>query len=332
MKHIIKEFDAVIGQTCILTALYNITLFNECKYTETDLFFLCNDLNVEYQLDLNFISNRPQINMPNLEKEANIKVNIFDITEGEEFPLRMYNILTGNNLIILFVNTSFLNYNSVYHDNINRYHAILLYGIDIENDLAYIADPHMRDYTGQMSKFQGPISLKDILAATYRFAWFDFKDKKELDKKEIFKVARANFDEFLIGKETDKKTFYGIAALKRYINDFPKLSLLDDTQLASTCLNLNYFIKICSFNYINDYLVTFIEENVSYANFDTTDVLNKCKTITLEWVKVALSLLRLGKSLRREGVSSLVEKCKGLLDIQTDVYYHFVQLLDNMKP
>jgi len=228
MKHIIQGFNAVIGQTCILTALYNITLFNECKYTETDLFFLCNDLNVEYQLDLNFISNRPQVNMPNLEKEAKIKVNIFDSNQEDGFPLKMYNILTGNNLIMLFVNTSCLTYNNVYQENLNRYHAILLYGIDIENDLAYIADSHMRGYTGEMSKFQGAVPLKDISAATYRFAWFDFQNKKELEKEDILKVARANFNEFLIGKELDEKTFYGISALKRYIDDFQTLSFLND--------------------------------------------------------------------------------------------------------
>ncbi|MDF2986917.1 MAG: hypothetical protein K0R50_2427 [Eubacterium sp.] len=336
MKHIITGFEAVAGQACVLTALHNISRFNKCDYSESDLFFLCNELNVEYRLDLNYIANNSVVNLPNLEKEAGIRVHMSDNKYGNAFIEKVYGLIVENKLVMLFVNTCHLTYDSIYKDNTNRYHAILIYGIDTENNLAFIADSHLRNYLGEVSIFQGAVSLKEISAAVYRFAWFDFTNKKDLNKTDIFTAARDNFEEFLNGHEQDGKIFYGMAALKKYIDDFHKLSLLEDSQLAGTCLNLNYFIKICSFNYINNYLISFIRENSAFIKintdviFNTEEVLNSLEAISLEWIKAALSILKLGKSLKKDRICNIIEKGKVLLGTQTNVYYKFLDLLKHM--
>ncbi len=331
MKYIIPGFEAVTGQACVLTALHNITMFNKCHYSETDLFFICNELNVEYRLDLNYIASNSVVNLPNLEKETGTKVCMSDSNFGDDFTQKVHSLLVENKLVMLFVNTCKLTYSSIYTENINRYHVILIYGIDAENDFAYIADSHLRDYSGEISIFQGKVSLKEISAAVYRLAWFDFSNKKDLNKNDIFSAARANFEEFLDGRLQEGKIFYGMAALKKYIEDFRELAFLDDNQLAGTCVNLNYFIKICSFNYINSYLISFIKENSTYTGFNAEEVLKSCEAVCLEWIKVSLTILKLGKSLKKDMICKIIEKSEDLLEIQTDVYYKFMEFLKHIN-
>ncbi len=322
MKYIIQNFDTIIGESCIITALSNISRYNGCMYTDAELFFLCNELNVQYEYDINYISSRVMRNMPELERATGIQVNFWDINLDKWHVEDMYKIITQNKPMILFTNTSKLTYSPVYLNNKNRYHAIILYGLDLENNEAFISDAHFHDPSGKIKQVRGTITIDDMMEATYRAAWFDFSNDCKLSKEQLIFVVRDRLQDFMRGNKSDSIA-YGVSALKEFIGDLNKLETISDSEIEDTCTNINYIIKICSFNYINTYIIDYLKQLYSIININTAELVTNYYNIEQEWTKLAFSFLKLGKSKRRENIPKLIEKSNLLLQLQIELYQNF---------
>ena len=317
--------DLVAGHNCFLASLRCITEHFGCKYSETQLFLISNGFQIRYSYNLNYIGRHTTEGLNEFGERTLIPVTIRSRDIDEMIPEEMAQALSSS-MLMLSVNTKYLSYSRLYAENENRQHTIVLNGIDFNEKNVHIMDIYMLDYMGNISTYRGKISFDEMVAATYRYSFFCFNNKKDLSKPEILQYACADFREFMKGSE-DKEESYGSLALKNYVKDILKLEAFDNGDLTSTCTNINYNIKIRSFNYINKYLACFLDENAALANRDNEELLSRIRWHMAEWEKVGLAILRIGISKRKSNLANIYEKIIQLFDSQMKAYDQFYRIL-----
>ncbi|HEX2947341.1 MAG TPA: BtrH N-terminal domain-containing protein [Clostridia bacterium] len=326
LQHFIPVSYAKIGKNCILTSINCITEHSGCGLSETDLFILSNGFNIKYSYDLCSIGKLSTDVFSDIEKETSIRVNIRRKDYEGIFPGEMDYILATGNLILLLVDTAHLRYSSLYSENANRQHAILLNGISLDEERAHIVDLHLTDYSGNTSIYQGEVPLEEVMAAAYAYVWLDLERWKDFSEMEIWRIARRGFDDFMKGFSGEEFAS-GLSAVINFVSDINKLELLDDQALAATCKDINYNIKVKSINCINKFIISFINESSVSRELNCTKLIDSIGWHISEWEKIGLSILRIGISKRKGGLSGIREKGIALLDSQREVYNEFSNYL-----
>lgn len=321
--------DVKKGISCTLTATYNIVRQKGCNLSEADLFILTDGFNIKYTYDFCSIGKVNFDTLCDLDKEAFIHAHIYR-KDYEGISLEeMANALEAGNLILLLVDTENLRYSRIYAENENRQHAIILNGLSEDKKSAHIVDPHLTDYSGNVSIYEGVIPVEEVMAATYTYAWFNFDRVKEFPKATIWDIALRRFDSFLKGSE-EKEYAQGFAAIKSFVNDIQRLNTLGDKELAAVCKDINYSIKVKSINQINKYMLQIVNESNAGRHQKCAGLADNIQEHILNWDKFGLSVLRAGISKRRGAFPDIHEKGIAILDSQLKVYNKFSQYLGEL--
>jgi hypothetical protein len=306
--------------------------YNGFKVHESDLCMLYHGLNIEYGGDLNHIGFNPGANIGRFAESTSIKLHMSDRNEGKDFAREISNFLKENIPVLIFVNTGGLTYNNVYSSNISRYHMIILHGIDEEAGTAYVSDPHIRDYTGQMMSYQGPAKLSEIEACTYRYMWADCRGVNDISTENIRQIGLGHIKEFLSGAGGRENIYCGKNALDKFLLDLPELQSLGDEEFLATCLNINYNIKITSFCYCLEYIKTFFDEHRDILGTDgTAGALEELEKLKVEWNKLSLNILKAGKMRKKERIPEICGKAKEAMDIQNGTLARIITLADSKE-
>lgn len=322
--------DVVSGDNCILTATYNITKQSKCNLSEVDLFILANGFNIKYYYDLCNIGKLSGDFFSNLEKATSIHINLHRKDYEGITSEDMARVLAGGKAILLLVDTKNLQYSSIYSNNDNRQHVIILNGLSLSRSCAHIIDPHLTDYSGNPSVYAGVIPIEEVMAATYAYAWFDFDNRKKFTKTRIWEIAQKEFDSFLRGFKEEEYA-EGLAAIRCFVNDLFRLESLDDNSLVAVCKDINYSIKVKSINYINRYMIDIINEIREDRGQNYSKLAESIRDHTTSWEKFGLSILRVGISKRRGALSDIQEKAIALFESQRRVYSEFANCLSEIR-
>lgn len=327
LQQYIPMSNVKTGKNCVLTAINCITDHYGCDLSETDLFILSNGFNIKYHYDLCSIGRLSADVFSDLENESSIHPNIHRKDYEGISQEDMFHVLTEGNLILLLVDTENLRYSRIYSDNANRQHAIILNGFSDDKMYVHIVDPHLTDYSGSASIFDGVIPIEEVMAATYSYIWFDLDSRKDFPKAEIWRIAQRGFDHFMKGSE-EKEYVTGLPAIKSFISDIHKLELLDDKALTAACKDINYNIKVRSINCINKFMINIINESDKDRNDQyCTKLKDNVIWHISAWEKLGLSILRIGISKRRGGLSDIRDRGIALLESQRSVYTEFANYL-----
>lgn len=318
--------DVKTGRNCMLTSIYNITKHYGSNLSEADLFILSNSINIKYNYDLYSIGKISVDILRDLGTEAFIHANIRRKDYEGISPEDMVHTLEKNNLILLLVDTENLRYSRIYSENENRQHAIILNGFSADKKQVHIVDPHLTDYSGGCSIYEGTITLEEVMAATYTYAWFDFDKEKNFTKEKILKTAVREFECFLQGS-VEKEWAVGLEAVRCFVNDFHKLELIDDNRLAPVCKEINYSIKVKSINQINKFMIEIITEYSVEGGQNYDRLINSINELISAWEKLGMSILRVGISKRRGSLSDVQAKGLALFEWQLSVYKEFANYL-----
>lgn len=317
--------ELITGHNCLLASLRCIIEHYGCRYSEVQLFLLTNSFKIRYGNNLNEIGRNTLEVLREFEKRTLISVKVRRRDRGEIIPEQMCQDMKKS-MLMLSVDTKHLSYNKLYSANENRKHFIILYGIDINRNTAYIMDLYLLDYKGDVSSFRGEISFDEMAIAADRCYNFCFDIKRDLPEYEVLQYACSDMQRFLEGSE-DNQGAIGSTALKNYLKDLIKLETLDGHDLATTCATVNYNIKIRSFNLINQYMIIFLDENGTMKKCDIKELMSLIRWHMAEWEKIGLAILRVGISKRKSNLACIMEKSMKLFDSQMDVYGQFSCLL-----
>jgi hypothetical protein len=337
MKFIIPELETYIKDDvfCLFSAIEDTLRHQKYDLSCVDVFMLCNGFNVSYESDLNYLgySGLDEV-IENMARENLFKINMcYRLQDKDELFQKACNAVLDNNVVILFVGTANLNYSNAFSEisDENRGHCILMYGIDSEQGIVYVADAYFKDSSGRMKKYQGPASIEDIRKSIFGFVWFDTdKVSNPISKKMILDTTINNLKAFMEGDATENK-FFGNLAFKRFAGDLNKLEALDEDSFAKACENIYFTIKIRSAIVIVDNMISFILNNANFQIEGYDTVLEELQTLRREWNKVALNVTKAGLTKRKRMISAICEMANNTIQIQDKTFSNYLQYLEKVK-
>ena len=334
MEFIIPELETYTkyGANCLFSAIEDTLRHQKYDLSCVDVFMLCNGFNVTYESDLNFVGySDPDEIVKNMARENLFKINMcYKLQDKDELFQKACNAVLNNNVVILFVGTENLNYNDAFRGE-NRGHCILLYGINSEQGIVYVADAYFKDSTGRMRKYQGSASIDDIRKSIFGFVWFDTdKTSNFISRKTVLDITINNLKAFMEGNTTENK-FSGNLAFKRFVGDLNKLEALDENSFAQTCVNIYFSIKIRSAIVIIDNMISFIRNNADFQLEDYDTVLEELQTLRREWDKIGLNVTKAGMTKRKRMIPGICEMANNTMQIQNKTFNNYLQYLEKVK-
>lgn len=200
MKYLIEDFIVSPGQHCFYSSLYNIFRYMGIPLLEHELFVLCDGLTFQVQLQssrlfFDFILDAIRVDYTNqiqtLGNRIQIGYNIFqDIGSLVESLKRGIPVLA-------FVKAKALKYNIVENprDNLGA-HGIVIYGIDTNKQLVYVADSYLLDYENNISASKKTLRIQDI--ETYLISYCSFSSGRvSIDHGTIKEAYCENINRYL---------------------------------------------------------------------------------------------------------------------------------------
>ena len=319
MRHVINT-TSYSGIDCFFSSVINILLENQYYIRETDLFFYCNGLRIEYALDLNQIHYLIFDVFRRLKCKSIVVKTSYNNTGNAGFINNVCRELDNNRTVLLCVSTAKLTYHEAYRGTPDRTHFILLHGIDSDRKLAYIYDCHIRGY-GPILTYKGKASLQDIIDATHYMFWFVLENSRPITKKETFEKAIKHLRRFLEGQIVDNK-YYGMAALEKYVDDFSTLLECENPAFTELCATIHYKIRAGCFMTIIEYMINLISENQLFQNGGYLNILEELRYVHHDWERVGLGILKAGMSGKRTDIANILERSKKILAKQKSVFEH----------
>ncbi len=339
MKFIIPELETYTkdGMFCLFSAIEDTLKYQKYNLSCVDVFMLCNGFNVVYNTESIRIgySGLDDV-IKNMARENLIKVNMcYGLQDKDELFQKACNAVLDNNVVILFVGTANLNYSNAFREisGENRGHCILMYGIDSEQGIVYVADAYFKDSSGRMKKYQGPASIEDIRKSIFGFVWFDTdtdRASNPISKKMVLDITINNLKAFMEGSTIGNK-FFGNLAFKRFVGDLNKLENLDEDLFAKACEDINFTIKIRSAIVIIDNMISFIRNNANFQIEGYVTVLEALQTLRREWYKVALNVTKAGLTKRKRMIPAICEMANNTIQIQDKTFNNYLQYLEKVK-
>jgi hypothetical protein len=324
LKYVIENFNGIKGKACFYAAIRSVLVYNKLDFTDEEVFFLADGLGILYDADSRFIGS-PMTSVGNLRKHDMFKINFSYISDmKEENWSYILDSISKNNIVLLIVNTKGLTYDDVYvkrSENFN--HAILIYGMDTDNDIAFISDQDIREDAGGIRGFQGAASFNEIKDSAYAFIHIEVKTHIALDNNYILKCIYEGLEKFLKGGINDNKKPFGMLAVQEYVKDFEKMSNLDNNDFVQSCMKIHYNMKLLSVELGIDFIIDYLNNNVRLQKDGFLEFVSDLQFLKKEWTKAALLILKIGKMNRKDRIPEAMNLCNGIIEKQINVFSSF---------
>jgi len=312
MANILSDVDITIGKHCLYSSIKNVLSYYKFNINEDEVFFLCDGINIGYSGNLSPLGYFNYIQLiQNISNNLSISTDYSFAVSDNDFINIFSKAISSQDLIIVFLNIGYLSYITGEKDTRNN-HCVLLYGIDIEEDKAYIGDSYYVDQSGKVFKYIGTLSLKEMIKGIRGYILIKHSKFKELNRKNFIPIVKKSIDSFLEGSISNGSNCSGIIALKRYFNDMSTIIDIDDSTFRQKCFSTYYSLKIESVILILSYIQSYIKENFS---IDDDIYIRQIEDVSKEWQKNAFNIYKTGMTFNREKIPKIIQKANENIEI-----------------
>jgi hypothetical protein len=318
MEYVIPDLELLTRKDCIYSCLKTILHYKKKDFSEIDLFLMSKPLCFYYESVDDKIDpqNIGETNFKFDDYLSNItlfKSNIINFDSIDDFCQKTYDALRNNNPILLYLFTDQLRYHKLFSNDLRRIHCILLYGLDIRNNVAYIADPFIKLYSGEIHQYSGPIPISSFIDNLLTTAWIDLSDFQAVSDDQLINEIRKSIFDYLSGCKTADGTYIGISALKEYCDNLKYLIFLEnDDYFLKKCINISYTFALMYPIAFCDFLSEYFVKN-RLGSFST---IQKLKNIVEQWENLRLVLLKVGITKNKEMIGDIVKRCRNIINLQ----------------
>lgn len=331
MSYILQDAYFQKGRySCIFSSIRSILARQIKDIDETSVYFLCNGMNFDYSGDIrSVVWYRTGENLVrHLMDSQYAKVKYYSILDPDFFLKESYKAICDNNMVLLFVDSTMLDYHPVFKHSLNKLHVIVLYGIDILNDVAYIGDSFFIDDLVQVLTYQGPTSLKKLKYGIKEFAIIEAPDINTLGAADLFSSVANNINNFFHCSDDNQGYFKGNKALKQYIKDFEQLYEIDEDTYCKSCSNIYLSFRLGSVIPMLNYFISLTADYSELQQGNYLILLDELQRLNAGWNKAALGATKAGLVNNRDKLRSIVKDVNLLLERQDRVLY---DILMNIK-
>ncbi len=316
VKYIIPSVRIVPGNHCCFSSLRNIMLHHNVRISEADIYFLCDGLNVRYRSGFDFTwDSYNRETQLNFAQNCGLDVHECFNIDKETSCFDMYDLVCKQHIIMLFTDSQYLDYHAVYRENPGRGHIIILYGMDIDNQTAYVGDSFLLDAGGNILIYQGPASYERLCRGISSWTWFDFIENKPISKENIVLEAIKNIESFSKGNITVQKELCGILAYRKYFEHFEHLAQVEDAKFKEVCSEIYYSLRIGTIMNLIEYMGQFVLETADFYQKDSSRIADEISNLHLGWKRNMFNVYKMGVRKNKNSVGSIISKSQSLIDL-----------------
>lgn len=353
MKHIIKNFKPIDGHHCISTAYKQVFHYFGYHLSEEMIFGLASALNFFYfdfkVMPFPMIGGRNKIGEfeDNFEKHTGIKVTINKTSSIKKAREELYKLIKNDIPVPIYVDMAHLGYLRLPAGAHFGGHSIVVFGIDEQEDVAYISDRDSKNKKITLSKDENPsdfhkVKLKDLAAARAskykpfpaenKWVTFDFSNIKELNREVIISAINKNSVQFL---EPQIKNL-GIKGIELFVKKITTWKQYDDKKLNQAAFNA--FLMI---NEIGGTGGGIFRRMFGKFLIESSDILNEKKkelkllgnnylNLSVDWDEVGNDFITIAKTLDRNILDGIKTKLEMIYEIEKNLMVTLTLLMNSI--
>lgn len=327
MKHVISGVDIFHkGKHCLFSIIYSICRSKKLPFSEADIFFICNGLNIRYGTGMNFYW---QFHIEEYLRTFGSmcladEICFLDMKEGIWDSI--FEAIKADKVVILNIHSNYLPY--IDSSSCKSFkHMVMLYGFDIQKQEAYILDLFYIDPTGKVLTYNGKVKLSNIMEGTFGCFWFNAKTFKNLSRYEIIEIANTNMNFFISSSLADSNGNYtGIQASRKYFEDISCIMELDDIEFREMTLRIYQNLRIEGIINFVDYLRDYINENLDYLSEEALKILSRLDENYKLWKTILLFLYKIGIRVQKDHIPILINEAMQAIDSLENLIKEVIRL------
>lgn len=278
-----QEFSS--GKNCFYSSVANLLKLIGVSYLESEYYFLSKGLDCRYikQDEDNWVSSLEFLPYDSMLHNLFNALNLRIVVKQPPFDFAdlIHSFLSRGSPVLLCVKPSYLNYHTIVMNQLTYVHFIVVTGLDLTKNLAYVIDSYVLNREGDVNQFLNWYDLHDLETGCLGFAALDSFPVTQISQSTIKQIVLSALTRFLSNKE-DVEPCYGNSAI---INSFKNLekSLAINERLEMQ-LGIIMHLKtrfFCVFSYLGEYLTS-----VGIDQF--TDLLEGAHE---QWLSLCVTLL-----------------------------------------
>lgn len=308
MSRIVLDFFLNPGKNCFYSALYNNLNFMRLGIREEEIYFLCKGFQSAFYWDKTFHKKPHHLlnYTPYAAQLKNLEQTIDGLTfEIEEHPKNhlegfysfMERSLSKGEPVLLLVEPQILEYQTVQIILQHNYHCVLLYGLDLYEKIAYIADSYVLDMEGEINSHTELLPLERLREATVGYAAASIQRKD-------FKSSKTKYD--LSHNIRDNSLFIGLTDLVEAVKYLKEYIIYHKSYERLDLYKLIYLLKarlLCLYDYLYAYALKDIGK------------LDEIEKIKKQWITFFMELLLIYESgLKLDNIERAIAMAEKLRD------------------
>lgn len=311
----IEDIQVRTGKHCIFATMQEALRYSGSNLTEAALFFLCEGMNIPYLGDPRtfWFKRMDQLTTPLVRIQSQFSFH----NTSEEDPVRLVNdcadSLVQGYPVLLLVRSRCLSYHRAYTENQTRGHVVLLYGLDVVGNKAYIADAYLLDNSGRIHTFQGPVPLDELEAGCVSVT--SYRPLSEYRQTSNSLVLRAYTDQIALyinpGTAPDAG---GLNAVRRLVSDLEEWVSMSGKELQRCCQEVYYGMRVGGILHQIEYIQMYADEAGLALLAGYREVMSLLETAYKEWKMYLLMLYKTGVQGRSARMKELSANGLRLLD------------------
>ncbi|NOU64043.1 hypothetical protein GC096_08405 [Paenibacillus sp. LMG 31461] len=330
MNICIADIQVKTGNDCIYANMQEALRVSGSNLTEAALFFLCGGMNIPYLGDPKtfWFERMEQITTPFVQIQPQFSFH----NTSQEYPVNLVNDCTDSLAqgypVLLSVRTRCLSYHRAYTENAARGHIVTLYGLDVERNEAYVVDPHLRDKSGCIHTYQGPVALDELEKGCTCITFYRPTSDNRTTPNSV--VTRAYMDHIASFLDWDRALESGgINAVRHVILDLAEWVTMSKKELQESCEEVYYGLRVgCILSHI-EFIQMYAEEAGLVLRSGYHEAMSLLEPIYKEWKMFLLMLYKIGVQGRSERMKELSINGLKLLDSYAEALGVYLRWLGN---
>lgn len=329
MNSVINNFQINnTGRNCLYSSIHNVLTYLGLPFTEAEAFLAFQGLNVRYDFESEYYGIKDIITQVehNLINQTIILHKNGLINDDLEGMVCEY--ISRGIPVICIMQVNKLHYLNQHTENTSvKRHVCVLYGIDTTRDKAYIADAYIVDKLGNVSTYQGEISLREILKAT--IGYFAIEKGTEtvvVNWKEIFIQAVSSY----VNGYVNTEYAFGHKAFTEYMMNLKKYEN-EPTLYPSKCYDACYVIKVTSIQPNLMYLCDFIKQQEFYEKPEIKDLVTALEEVNIKLDVFRARLIRDCFRVKEKREAELLQTCIVIIDEKVKILNNIIDKVVNIS-
>lgn len=323
MYSVLERFGVrEMGRNCLFSAIHNALTYQGFFLTESEACLCFNGLNSmydpakgKYGLEDIVLHLRK-----NLISES---VQVVHESEGLSVPAAL-EVLRSNRPALLLLRAKDATYSKILvSSGAPGRHVAVLYGLDTEQDKAYVWDNFVINKLRHVSCFSGSTDLSALQPGILEVFSLKILSKKPFCFSDVLQNSLQAFFEL----EREDGYFQGETALRRYLED-AQAGMDTPVRMRAKSYEVYFTLRVCTVEIFMQSLTDCMDKLRKYGFDDFSSCRKELYHLRDAWDRFAVKLLRMGMKNRTEELKGIEAEQKALFSMQKETLYH---LLDQLK-